>query len=141
MMVCVLKHSSRAAAFPSRHRTQADTPDSIFPYPQELRGRAAAGQSSRTGIAGFDAVPDPAFATTLRARVAAAVSLPLNAQVNVALAAGLNQALTAALRCGLAVWLTAVLRTRLDAALRPAFAARLGCELSPELKAALMAGV
>jgi hypothetical protein len=63
-----------------------------------LGAAVAAGQSIRTGIAPFDAVLNQAFACTLDARLAVAISLRLNAQVNAPFTAGLNQALTEALK-------------------------------------------
>ena len=106
MTVCASKHFSKAAAFPRRrgargettHGTGADARAGITPCSQELGAVAGAGQDTRTGIAGLDAVLNAAIDSTLKTRLVAAISLQLNAQVNAALTAGLNQVLTAELK-------------------------------------------
>ena len=126
-----LECGSKAAAFPGRRETVAGTPAGITRCSQELGAVAAAGQSTCTGIAPFDAVLNPAIDSTLKARLVAAINLWLNAQVNAALTAGLNQALTAALKSRVYAVLAATLRARLAAALSPAFVAELRGGLSP----------
>jgi len=108
--VCALKHRNQGPALLRKCRTQAGIPTSIFLYSRELRTRAAAGQGSRTRIAGFDAVLSPAFATALMAQVVAAVSLRLNAQVKAPVSAGLGWALTATLKDRVCADLARVLR-------------------------------
>ena len=129
--VSTLDCGGKAAAFPIRCRTQAGSPASIFPYSRGLRTEAVAGQGTRTRTERFDAVLNPALASTLKAPLSATVSLRPSTQVNAALTAGLDQALTAALKSRVYAVLAVTLRPRLDAALSPAFAAQLRCELSP----------
>ena len=125
-----LECGGKAAAFPRRCETVAGTPAGFTRCSHELGAVAAAGQSTRTGIAPFDAVLSPAIDSTLKARLTLAFSLQLNAQVNAALTAGFNQALTAALKARVYAALAATLMARVDAALDSAFVAELKGGLS-----------
>ena len=93
-----LEGGSQVAALPRACEMMAGTPAGTTRCSQELGAVAGAGQDTRTGIAGLDAVLNAAIDSTLKTRLVAAISLQLNAQVNAALTAGLNQVLTAELK-------------------------------------------